>query len=780
MEKCYHCKDIISSSQNYQFDGKKFCCSGCESVYKILFNSSAQEYYEHKHDLPGLKPKEETKDFKYLDHQEFIDEYYQKSEETYYFTFYIEGVHCTACLWLLEKLSAFNKEIISSKLNMTDSTLNIEFTKKTQLSEIAKLIQSFGYTPHAILDTDDQKNYEKKEDKKSLMRIGIAFACAGNIMLYSFAIYLGAQGEFIKYFNLFSFICTIPVVFYCAIPFYKSALSSFSAKVISIDLPIVIVILSAFILGGLSLIVDWDYFYFDTISILIFLLLFSRYLLKAINRKALSMESISSFYLNQVARKITSEGEEVVLSKYLEIGDEVLVKSQEIVPADGLIIKGSSYLNNSVITGESLPVAVSPESMAYMGAINNSNELHIRVKQKTINSRMGTILSDIEKGWSQKNSIMTFVDTITRYFSIILLVLSFSFFAYFYFFENIQTALDRTFSLLLITCPCALALSTPLAMILGLGAMLKKGIFVKDERVLERLSQVRNIYLDKTGTLTDGEFKVNLDSIDYKYLNIIYSLERNSSHPIAKSICQEIEKKYNPDFKIIKNFIEIPGVGVSGIIDSIEYRFVASVHSNSAKNTIDLFENNQLITQVEVEDNLRAGAMNVVNYLQSRGVKVHILSGDKEQRVKALAGELGINHEDCFWEVSPEEKTTIVKNSDKAIMLGDGMNDSSAIQQAFVGIAVSSSTQSSLKASDIYLSRSGVESIVSLFQSSDEIDNIIRRNLLFSLFYNMIGVYLAWNGLVSPVLAAIFMPISSLTVLLSTINSTKRINFLIS
>jgi Cu2+-exporting ATPase/Cu+-exporting ATPase len=523
-----------------------------------------------------------------------------------------------------------------------------------------------------------------------------------------------------------------------------------------------------------SLLTDYHFFYFDTISTLVFLLLFSRYLLKIVQNKALSFNQVSTNYANQIALKKTIVGYEETLAKYIVKNDELLVKAGSIIPTDGTVLNGESFVNNAILTGESNPLRVSVGDEVFMGAQNLEADLSIRVTSTSKQSRMGQILESIEANWRQDTSFSGIVEAISKYFTIIVLSLSFIFFIYFLYFENIEVAINNTFSLLLITCPCALAISTPLALLVGLGVMLKNKVFVKDEKSLEKILKVENVFFDKTGTLTDGKFKILIDNYDIRTLSILMALESPSTHPIGRSIFESLQSKNLP-LLTVDRFREERGQGVSGSIDGEEY-CVKKIQTPGLENRIGLFHQEQTLMEFSVDDQIITGAEKTILDLKQMGLNVFILSGDKKQRVIELGKLVGVEEKYCLWEKSPEEKLAIIEKTENSMMIGDGVNDSAAIQLALVGVAVNGSAESSLKACDIYIAKGGAKRVASVMSSAKNIFKIIQRNLIISLIYNLVGIYLAFNGIVSPVIAAIFMPLSSLTVVLSTVFSVKRIN----
>ncbi|MCT4641173.1 MAG: heavy metal translocating P-type ATPase [Bacteriovoracaceae bacterium] len=770
-QSCYHCKESFTFKA-IEFDGKDFCCLGCKGVYELLSEHSMQSFY-------NLKTKNKvsyTNDsFNYLDHEDFFKQFVKTDEKNINtFSFYIEGIHCAACLWLLERLGEINKGILESYLNMDSSILEVRYHRDHKLSDIAYLIERFGYKPHPILTSQDKKALEYKENRNDIFRIGLSFACAGNIMLYSFAVYLGAPATFAKYFNIFSFFCSIPIIFYCSLPFYKNAFTALKLKRVSIDVPIVFAVLLTFIMGIISFFTKYEFYYFDTIATLIFLLLCSRYLLKIIQKRATKLAKIQNTYMYGPVTRIENGREVEVLAKYVNVGDTLIVKPNETIPVDARVISGKSYVNNAVVTGESSPVEVRAKSKVYMGAQNISETLTIYTEKTSENSTMGKIIRELERNWNTLD-IKSRLDRISQFFVTIVILSSCISFFYFLFFDSFSVALNRSFSLILITCPCALAISTPLAFILGLSSFFKHGVFVKDEKVFERILDIRNIFFDKTGTLTDGDFQLDLNEIPKEYIDILYAIESFSNHIIGKSITKQLSTLGLKKLEV-KEFNEIIGSGVEAKILNNKYRIVKSQQEEGVFNKVDFFENDELKFTFQVDDNLKRNTIFDIQKLKRKKLNLFIVSGDSKNRVYNIASKLGIVLENCYYSVLPFEKKKIIEHKSYGMMVGDGVNDVVAMKAASVSVAVSGATSASLRASDIYIEENSKVLISDIFTGTDKIYNIIKRNLIISIIYNIIGAFCALSGLVTPIFAAIFMPISSVTVILSTVIAIKSMN----
>ena len=635
-KECDHCREeIVHEFKLIQSESEKyFCCNGCLSVYQILISTGLEDYYKlHAGEKTTGPAQIIDSTFSYLDEKEFVEKYYRIEDGHYLFKFFIEGVHCVACLWLLEKLARFNVGVISSKLNMATSVIEIKIDLQYSLANIALQISKLGYRPHPILVDSDVEELTKKEDRKSLMQIGVAFACAGNIMLYSLAVYNGAEGFFKDYFHLFTFICAIPVLFYSAVPFYKNAYYSLKTKEPSIDVPIASALITGFGMGIYSLIFNRDFFYFDSLSTLVFLLLFARYILKKTQLRALKSEDLASLFSTRSAKKLINGKELDVLTRFLKIGDQVVIYPDEVVPIDGIIESGKSFLNNSLLTGEVAPVMVNVGKSIYMGAKNLDSKLVVRVAQTSQNTRLGKILAEIEQGWKSESKISLLTDKISKNFVYFVFGLSVLFFIYFSLINSFEVGFSRTLTLLIITCPCALALTTPLALVLGLSAMAKEGIIIKNEQVLEKLAQIKSVYLDKTGTLTNGDFEIILKSsalLEKENQSILYALESRSSHPIGKSFVKYLEKVSVDTNLNITEFIEEPGVGVRGNFNGELFHVKSSEESESSNTQIGFFKENIEIASFELIDKLQAGVEDIINQFSSFNIKPFLLSGDKK------------------------------------------------------------------------------------------------------------------------------------------------------
>ncbi len=788
--KCTHCQ--LPVQQAYTIAGDKkaiFCCLGCRSVYQILNQQGlAQHYYQLKSSdlqLSQMTPArfaDKSNLYHHLDDKEFQKDHTIQSKQLNKALFYIEGIHCVACLWLLENLPKVLPAIKKSQLDLGRNLLELSYQPEFPLSQIAQCIHQWGYRPFPI--AFNQKNqqvieFKKKEEKKTLIRIGVAGFCAGNIMLYAVSHYGGAEYEYATVFNWVSYTLALPIFFFSAIPFYQSAWSRLSQKKISIDTPIAIALITGFIHGSFNFFNDIYHNYFDTLSILVFLLLLSRYLVKKMSERGLERSLLSSYFQNQSILKRNEQGEyTATASQYLKKEDIILFKPQQIAPADLLILQGTTQINTATLTGEPFPKTVQQGDHIQAGSENTGSEIKAKVIARMQESVWGQTLKQIESSWGNKNLLHHTLDLIAQRLISVVLIISALIIFYFYWRSDLFTGLERSLSLIIITCPCALGLIAPLVNIRALKQATSYGILIKDESSLEKIQQIQAIAFDKTGTITTGQLKVlnwpsqMTEEEQLKIANCVYHLEKKSHHPIAlalKEIClfyfPQVEKMPSP----FQEHKEVLSQGVFAQMGSSNYSLTSSTEVGVSELClkIDFKCDDQILWTFELEDSLFHDSIDGLKRLKNQ-YQLHILSGDSKQRVQALAKRVGINQELAHYQLSPQQKANFIEQNNPILMVGDGANDGLALLKSHVSIAVNGSAEIGLKAADIYLTQPGIQSILDLISIANKAQKAIRSNLYFTLSYNLLGISAALFGLVTPLVAAIVMPISSLSVFLFT------------
>lgn len=775
MQVCVHC-DEAAVPAIYQEDdttmSKPFCCEGCLTVYNLLHSKGLESYYEIKNNSAVFKRRSpvEVKEgqFKYLDDEAFLKEYtYSDHQGARTMEFYLEGIHCLACLWLIEKLPEFLPGVFTSKLDLEKSVATVVLKEDGKFSAVAREFNQLGYRPHPLKRNQDTANLRIREERLFLTRIGIAGAAAGNIMIYAVSLYGGASGEFARLFNTLTVLFAIPVLTFSAFPFYQNAWNAVKNKTLSIDIPISLSLLMGAVMGVYNLVMGINDNYFDSLTTLVFLLLMSRYFLQKIQERGLSASDLHFFYQSESVLKSNGEGFDEVHPRFIRSGDVLKIRAGEFVPADGVVLSGSSNLNNSLLTGESFPVRVSSGDKVFSGTQNLTHDLLMKAESVSDESRLGQLLKNVENGWAHRSKIVNLTNVVSKYFTLIVCLLSAFLFVYLYQEHDFKHALEGAITLLIVTCPCALALAVPLTFTRALSKASEQGIIIKSDEVIEKLAKVQHVFIDKTGTLTYGKLKVtNFKEEKSSILpvkDIIYNLESRTRHPVARALLDSI-KGEKVSVLEVTDFKEILGTGVTGIIHNHFYEIRKS----------GIFEDGELVATFDVMDTIRPDSSAVLKQIMNLGSRISILSGDKKEVVQKIAKEVSLDEASALYQLGPEEKSALIRKTSHSMMVGDGANDAIALSSADVGVAVMGAMDISLRAADVYLTTPGLVPVEKLIVLSKETMKVIRRNLILSLLYNSVSVVCAFAGIINPLIAAIIMPVSSLTILFSTLAGTKQ------
>jgi Cu2+-exporting ATPase/Cu+-exporting ATPase len=525
--------------------------------------------------------------------------------------------------------------------------------------------------------------------------------------------------------------------------------------------------------------------YFESLAVLVFLLLGSRYFLYQLQHKFLGPGHLRSFYETSRVRVVnpdTGQTEERHIDKVSE-NDEIVVHGGERIPVDGQLVTDEAYVNAAVLTGEPEPQRVLKNQPVFAGTQLMSGTARIRTEKVGQKTRVGNLLEEAERGVLSRTPLISLTDRVAQWFSASVLGLGIAFAVIYSFTGDIQEAINRGLALVILACPCALALATPLTQSLALKKAAKRGCLIKKADAFEKLCQVRKVFFDKTGTLTKGELELTgwwPGPPDNHERAVIHALEKDSPHPIARLLAAEVSGAATEDITLDKRK-EVQGTGVGGYVgdDHYEFRSLKS-QEDSAKaqelakgsnSLVGLYRNGALIKVAALGDTIRESSADVVAGFKQEKREVYLLTGDAERPAKAIGSQVGIDEPNVLYQKSPEEKQAILKRSDneKSLMVGDGINDSVALANAHVSVAVQGSMEASFRVADIYLTQPGLVPLIDLFRLSGTTISIIKRNLLISLVYNSVGGTLALLGFINPLVAAVLMPISSVTVVLSSV-----------
>lgn len=792
--RCAHCQSAVPLGLIRAEAERQFCCSGCETVYEILHSKGLTEYYARRGETKSQPAKTTARTYCDFDDPTFLAKHSQtRGPGRQHVELYLEGVHCGACLWLVEKVLKNEEGVIDARLDLGRSTVSIDWNPaQNELSSLGRELDRLGYPPHPAAN-HDRRATRRAEDRRLLIRIAVAGACFGNAMLMAFALYgglfSGIELEFSQMFRWGSMLTLLPSVTYAAAPFFRGAANSLRARVPNMDLPIAVGLSLGTIAGVVNTVRGAGEIYFDSLTALIFLLLAGRWLQSKQQRRAMDAAELLYSLAPASARVIEPSGVREVPAENVLPGTRLEVRPSETIPADGVIESGSSSLDLSILTGESRPVEVSAGSPVSAGTLNVSGTIVVIAEVSGAKSRLGRLMKLVDEAELHRAPIVLEADKLAAKFVVRVLALAVLTLVAWLFIQPGE-AIDHTIALLVVSCPCALALATPLAVSAAIGQAARVGIFIKGGDTLERLAKQATLWFDKTGTLTEGA------QVVVEQVGLLEDLTRagilalSTAHPVSKAIA----RAFAPHAALAPPDVQQTlGGGIQGTVQgrrialgSAKYlRELGLQPGLEAEATragwakrgltpvlIGDLERSEVIALVAVADELRADAKVSIERLRAMGYSPGVLSGDDPVVVKEIAAALGIPEENARGSVTPESKLrTIAETKGPVIMVGDGANDAAALSRADVGIAVFGGTEASLSAAHVFTRRPGLAPVVEAIDGSRRTLAVIRRNMRISLFYNLVGVSLAGFGLIGPLGAAILMPLSSLTVVLFSYRS---------
>ena len=780
-ENCFHCGQEIEKDRIF-FDEKAFCCNGCKSVYEILNANNLGNFYELNKNS-GIRPDENLSQFDYLDTPEIFEKVVDFSEgNTSVVTFKIPVIHCSSCIWLLESLQDLNNNIRYSQVNFTKKTLQVSFNQnELPLSELAKFLTNLGYKPVISLETADKK--EAAVDRSLTIKVAVAGFAFGNAMMFAFPEYLNTGSsvdfwleEFAPFFRFLTFLLSIPVVVYSASDYYKSAWFGLKNKIVNIDVPIVLGILVLFFRSVYEIATNYGPGYFDTLCGLLFFMLLGKIFQKR-TYSALSYDrDYKSFYPIAVTKVDFGGQQQNILLSDIKIGDRILVRNQEIIPVDAVLINGEGNIDNSFITGESATITKNPGDKIFAGGKQIGSILELEVI-KTVNQSYLTQLWNKEAFRKEELGLDTLVNQISKYFTFIILGITLLAGIYWY-----QIDFEKMFqvvsAILIVACPCALALSTPFTMGHIMRILGRNKMYVKDAHTIEKMAKIDTLVFDKTGTITYNK-KANISfegqEIAEFDLKNIKSLLKNSNHPLSKSLYEflEVEDEYLP----IENFKETAGKGYEATVRGKVYKIGSAKFTHqeakSLETAVYIERDGEFLGKFIFKNEYRDGLAEMAKELKD--YKIHVLSGDNSSEEQTLKNLIP-NITEMRFSQSPEDKLEYIKHlqdqGKKVAMLGDGLNDAGALKQSNIGIAIADDTNSFTPSSDVIMNGGVLTKLHDYFALTKDAMIIVKLTFGISFLYNVVGLTAAVLGEMSPLFAAILMPLSSISVVAFTSLST--------
>lgn len=793
---CTHCALDVPPGLIDPSSDEQFCCQGCRAAHSVINSCGLQAYYSLLASSGDHAPTASaaSRAFEAYDDPTFTSLYTREVEGNQReVQFALDGVHCGACLWLIEKLPVMVKGVTQARLHIRAGLVTIVLDPAiVKVSAIAAALATLGYTPHPAKERSirDQRT---REDRKLLISIAVAGACAGNVMMLAFALYGGFfDGMSTPYQWLFRGLSAALGALSLSWPgavFFRSALASIRTRTPNIDVPIVLALLAGGIAGIVNTILARGDLYFDSLTMLVLLLLFGRFVSHKHQRWASDSVELLYSITPFSARRINPDASVTdVPAEALAIGDTVEVRGNESIPVDGVVVSGRSQIDLSLLSGESRGIHVAEGSDVLAGAINLASPLHIRATATGRDTRAGRLMQLVGDAAARRARIIRFTDAIAGRFILVVTLLAAITFLW-WLPRSTSSAIDNAIALLIVTCPCALGIAAPVAVGLAIGRASKDGVLIKGGDALETLATPGTIILDKTGTLTEGKPRVVNLIGDPAALALAAALEAGVSHPVAAAICDAA-----PNAAMnAANIRHEAGVGVHGTVEDqdvfvgSESAALALAQSSTVSpadfeslraqglSPVAIVVGGTLTTAIGIGDRLRPEAKRSIAALRAKGWSIEILSGDHDAVVKAVGASLDIPPQSCHGGATPEAKLAYINKkrlgAGTVVMIGDGVNDAAALAAASVGIAVQGGAEASLAAADIYISRSGLSPILQLIDAGPRTLRTIHTILAVSLVYNIIAGALAMTGTIHPMIAAAMMPLSSLSVLTVAVRS---------
>jgi Cu2+-exporting ATPase len=782
---CAHCGLDVPSGLVDDQAPRQFCCTGCRTAFAILNDSGLGAYYtfaERRNEAVTSSGRA----YEEFDHPAFRDLYVKPLPNGLaQVDLYLEGVHCASCVWLVERVPLVLSGVHNAELEVRRSLARVAWDPSAiPLSAVARMLDSLGYAPHPFrgVARDDMR---RREDRAMLVRIGVSGAIAMNVMLAALALYSGWLGgmdqQFTSFFRWISFALVTPALLWPGRVFLSGAIAALRARTLHMDVPIALGLVAGYAQGAFNTVRGSGPVYFDGLAALIFALLVGRYLQQRGQRAAADSAELLFSVTPSTARLVNANDTvSEVPAQSLVPGMVIDVRAGDTFAADGILVQGATQIDNSLLTGESRPVSAREGERVYAGTLNLSSPIRVRVEETGEASRVARIMRQVEESSQRRAPVVELANRMAAWFVAGVLLLAAVTFGIWWFVDR-SRAIDSAIALLIVTCPCALALSTPLAVSMAIGRAARAGIFVKGGDALERLAKPGRMFLDKTGTITESRTALVEWHGEEWVKPFVLALESGSSHPIAAAFRRawpEIAAQAAIDTQ------HIIGGGISGRVAARHVvvgspAFVASQigavgqspKCDDALTPVWIGVDGSLVATAGIGDPIRTDAAESITSLRAAGWSVSILSGDAPSVVEAVGQRVGVERAACVGAAGPEAKLAAIetaRSDGTVVMVGDGINDAAAMAAASVGVGMHGGAEACLASADVYMTRPGLASLAQLVTGAQRTLRVIERNVAFSLVYNTVGAALAMSGRLTPLLAAILMPASSLTVVLAS------------
>ena len=794
-KSCFHCALPVPTDCNLNVDiegeRRPVCCPGCKAVAELIRDSGMSQYYALRDTPdPGVgRPAEEAAEWQVFDNDDMLRAFTEKNAEAIEVTIYVGGMYCAACSWLIETTLTNLPGVDTAEVSPVTHRLRVRWRlADAQFSKILSTLANLGYQPQPLAPENTARP-ELIEQRTALKRLLVASLGMMQVMMFAVGLYAGDfQGidqEMQRFLRLVSFMVTTPVVFYAARPFFAAAWRGVVAKKPGMDLPVSIAVGSAYAASVYATFTNGVAVWFDSVTMFVFFLTLGRFLEMRARHRSIDRSTALSSLLPNTATRLAGEEATIVPVSQLFAGDLVMIRPGDAIPADGTIESGDTTVDEALLTGEAAPRRKSMGDLVAAGSVNLDGLIRVRVMRTGGDTTLGTISRLSERARYTRPAFVTLADRVASYIVIALLAVA-TVVAAFWYFAAPERAFVITLSVLVVTCPCALALATPAAFAAAGSRLSQLRLLVTNGNAIEALSRATTVMFDKTGTLTQGVpiitsvMVLNASMTEHDCRRIAAALETASAHPLARAFAVNVALP-----EVASQHVEV-GQGVSGSIEGRHWRLGAAAFvgggaadatdsRNGAATNVFLSVDGEVIAWFSIEDELRPNADKTLDLLRGMGLRIALVSGDNRQAVEHLAAQLGIT--DFDFECTPQRKLEIIeaaqREGERVLMVGDGINDAPVLAGADTSIAPAQGALLAQTTADVIMLGDSLDPVVTALRMSSRTMRIVRQNLAWAIVYNALALPLAAAGLVPPWLAAIGMSASSLIVVLNALRLSR-------
>lgn len=774
--KCVHCGTDCGKVP-VVWNDLKFCCNGCQQVFQLLNESKLKQYYTFE-TTPGIKVDDLTYHTKYayLDKASVQEKMYEFHENNIAkVTFYIPSIHCASCIWLLEHLNKLNTGVKHAHVNFINKTYTVSFdTSEISLRQLVELLISIHYVPDLSLQTLEKAD-NTGLNRKLTYKIGVAGFVFGNVMLYSLPEYFNGKplgdslGTFLYYLT---YILTVPLVFYSGSDYLISAFKNLRKGIVNIDLPIAIGILTLFIVTSFEVLSNSGPGYSDSLSGFLFFLLIGRWY-QSKTYQALSFDRDYKSYFPVAVTRLLENEEQSTLLEDVKEGDKLLIRSKELIPADAVILNGTGLIDYSFVTGESTPVVKKQGDFVYAGGRQTSGAITIKVEKEVSQSHLTKLWNQSDDEPSKRKSLKSIIDKISVYFTLVIMAIAIIGFLYWWLYHrDFSTAILVLTSVLIVACPCALALSLPFTFGSTMRIFGKHGMYIKNTETIEKLTRINTIVFDKTGTITkpdENTIRYHGTALNDTEISGITALARQSTHPLSNALSRHFAKIQTQE---VTAYVEMSGRGIFGKTDGMDIKlgsesFVTNAEqkSNRTASRVYIAINDISMGYFEISNQYRDGVDAVLTGLKKH-FSLYLLSGDNDSERENLlqyfdADKIHFNQQPADKKAFIESLQTEGRN---VLMTGDGLNDAGAFMKSDVALSIADDIYHFSPAGDAIIDAKRFHQLLRFISYAKSALSIVKLSFIISFLYNIIGLSFAITGNLSPVVAAILMPISSISV----------------